>query len=69
MRIPCSLLLLLSIAGFVGSVRLLGDLRKDDDGKETPAQRVLEVYFWVGGLVGGLCAALALSRKRSVHGA
>ena len=32
--------------GLVGASRLERDLLTDDDGKETPAQRMLEAYFW-----------------------
>ena len=35
---------------------------RDDDGKETPAQRLLEGYFWVGALVGLTCGGLAVAQ-------
>ena len=51
-------LALLSLLGLCGARQLIGDLRKDDDGKETRAQRLLEVYFWAAALLGILTASL-----------
>ena len=42
-----SLVLLASALGLVGVQRLQRDLQEDEDGKETRAQRILEIYFWM----------------------
>ena len=39
-------LALVSCIGEAGALRLIRDLRQDDDGKETTAQYLVEVYFW-----------------------
>lgn len=41
-----SFMVLTSLAAIYGQRRLLPDLKKDPDGKETFAQRILEFYFW-----------------------
>ena len=55
-------LLLCSLAGLVGSCRLINDLQKDDDGKETVAQRILELYFWIASIVGLVLAGLSIGQ-------
>jgi len=45
--VVCGVLCIASIGGLYGSSRLKSDLDDDDDGEETPAQRFVEVYFWV----------------------
>ena len=42
-----ALLLVCAVVGLIGACRLQADLEKDDDGRETPAQRLIEGYFWV----------------------
>ena len=51
LAICAGLLLCLAALGCGGGMRLRTDLRADDDGKETPAQRMLEGYFWAGALL------------------
>ena len=59
------LLLLCAMAGLAGSCRLISDLKADDDGRETTAQRILEAYFWVASLVGLVLGSLAIARRSS----
>ena len=40
-----------------GSIRLASDIREDEDGVGTPAQALLEAYFW---LMAPLCLAMFL---------
>lgn len=48
----CSgMLVLLAFVGVIGARRLHRDLMIDDDGKETPSQRMLECYFWSAGAI------------------
>lgn len=51
-----------TLVAVYGCVRLRADLKHDDDGKETWAQRLLEIYFW-----GGALLSLALLALGATH--
>ena len=53
----CALLAILALLGVAGSARLKAELMEDADGRETTAQRCVEVYFWA---MATLCVGVAI---------
>lgn len=51
LAIIAGILIVCGVIGIVGASRLRPDLEEDNDGRETPAQQMIEVYFWVVGLL------------------
>ena len=55
--VVCAGLAVLALLGVAGSARLKAELMEDADGRETTAQRCVEVYFWA---MATLCVGVAI---------